>query len=310
MLFSGVPVLADGGGAIGGVSVDKASPQAGDGIVVQVAIAPSDVVWTAGSYQAKVELRTSEGSVIAESAPVAGDAQVAAGQIASLFVPLTVPQNAGGPLVLRVIVSHGGAVVGDDVQTAIVVGAIAATTGTPTATGQPAGALTGNLNTNTNFAAQQTQSAAFAFNEKYLGDRSFTSTFGLSTVPGQSRPILGFQTQQSLTQVGTFTIGYDPLILNGATGSGLSYRRQITLGSALQIAYLSGALCARRGRQPHERQRIADLRDGRERRHVRGKYRNGRGEHKRSDDRRHRSPGPEPRTTRDDHDPLCADAAG
>lgn len=246
--------VADGPGAVGGVAFDKADPRAGDTLVVQIAVAPTDGVWAAGSYAGHVQLRSVDGAVLAESADVAGGSATAAGQIVSLFVPIAIPQNASGPLVVRATVAHGGGVVGDDARSSIVVGAVQQgqvaapdATAAPTA---PAGSgappprerqkkFTADINTTSNYAATQAQQAGITIGAKFNDDRSFTSTFGLSTQLGEQKPLLGYQTKDSLTQVGTFSPTYDSGVLSGPSGTGFTYKRPFD-GNVVQIAFLSG----------------------------------------------------------------------
>jgi hypothetical protein len=237
-------------GAIGGVAFDKASPQAGDVLTVQIAVAPKDGVWQGGSYSAHVALRTQDGAVIAESADVAGTSPTAAGQIVSVFVPVTIPTTASGPLAVRVTITHSGAVVGDQATSSIVVGAVqqgqvqppTAPGGAPAAQPPPEKQkiFTADINTTSNYAATQAQQGSFTLGAKFSGDRSASTTFGLSDQPGAAKPLVGYQTKNTLTQVGTYSPSFDNSVLSGPSGTGITLKRPF-VNDTLQIAFLSGA---------------------------------------------------------------------
>ncbi len=248
--FAPLAARADDAGAVGGVAFDKASPQAGEVLTVQVAVAPKDGVWQGGSYSVHVALRAQSGAVVAESADVAGASPTAAGQIVSVFVPVTIPSTASGPLVVRVTVTHAGAVVGDEASSSIVIGAIqqgqvqapVAPGAAPVASPPPEKPkiFTADINTTSNYAATQAQQGSFTLGAKFSGDRSATTTFGLSDQPGAAKPLLGYQTKNTLTQVGTYSPSFDNGVLSGPSGTGFDFKRPF-VNDTVQLAYLSGA---------------------------------------------------------------------
>ncbi len=240
---------ADGqAGSIVGVAADRPAPRAGESIVVRIAIAPPVDVWAAKSYSARVQLRDAVGSVLADSAEVVGNSATAAGQFVVLPVTVVVPDATSGPLSVRATVTHAGAIVGDDTSTSIVVGAVVPESLAPEVGAAPGSTppvarpktLTADINATSNYGKTPSQQSNYTVGAKFTGDRSLTSTFGLATTIGAPKPIVGYQTSQTLTQVGTFSPSFDSGVLSGPSGTGFTYKDTIGARS-VQLAFLSGA---------------------------------------------------------------------
>ncbi|MBV9440770.1 MAG: hypothetical protein JOZ24_12340 [Candidatus Eremiobacteraeota bacterium] len=210
---------------------------AGATATFQVGVTDTDAApWTAASVTVVVDLLGADGSVVA-SANAAAPEDVLPNHTTFAFVDLAIPAQLSGTYTARATVRHDTAVVGTSDPLAVALGTLVAQPSTPNATAP----YSGQFASNDVLGAQTAQSGTLSFTGKYGGDKSFTTSFGLSTTPGQQKPLVTLQTQGSVTQVGTFAPAFDPLVFTGVTGSGLSFKRAWGENHWLSLATISGA---------------------------------------------------------------------
>lgn len=192
--------------------------------------------WPAASVTVVVDLLAADGSVAATGS-IAAPEDVLPNRTTFAFVDVAVPAQLSGTFAARATVRHGETIVGTSDSLALAIGTVAAQPVAPEA----AAPYSGQFASNEAVGAQTAQSGTVSFTGKYGGDKSFTTSFGLSTTPGQQKPLVNVQTAGTITQIGTFSPAFDPLVFTGASGSGLSFKRVWSDTRSLSFATISGA---------------------------------------------------------------------
>lgn len=203
-----------------------------------VGVTSTDAVsWAPESVAVTVELLADDNAVVATSSPFHPETPVAPSATVFAFVDVRVPAQLAGAIAARATVTHDGTVRGTSDLVSIAVNTLVAA---PPAT-SGAAPYAGQFNSNEVFAARSAQSGTLALTGKYDGDRSFQANLGLSSTPGQQRPVATVQTAGAIAQLGTFSPSLDALVFSGATGSGAAYKRVWSERRILQLATISGA---------------------------------------------------------------------
>lgn len=232
---------ADAESAIQQLIAKTPAPAPGSVATIEVAISPADhTTWEAKSYLVAIVVSDPNGTVLATSDPVIGDEAAVPGASTIVFVNVTIPGGASGALNVSARLTHGTYV---ETSTPVAL-AVSAVPSVPIATQArpPSGKspFSGTLTSNEAFAAQQSQSGLLNLSGKYGNGQSFTTSAGLSSTPGGAKPIIGFQTANVLTQIGSFAPSFDRDVYSGASGTGFSVKRTWGDTHSLQLAYISG----------------------------------------------------------------------
>ena len=229
--FAGDPVVT-------AIIATAATVPAGETASFQIGITSTDgTTWPAASVSVTVDVLAPDGSIVASSAPAQPGGEIASGQTTFGFADVKLPAQASGAYNARAVVLHNGARAGVSDFVGLAVGTVVAQAPPP---GQAA-PFSGQIASNEIFAARSAQSGAFAFTGKYAGDRAFDANLGLSTSPGAQRPVATIHTLGSITQIGTFSPSFDPLVFSGAGGTGIGFKRVWADNRSLSLATISGA---------------------------------------------------------------------
>jgi hypothetical protein len=192
-------------------------------ITFQIGITSTDTVaWDAASVAALVTISDAAGSPVVTAPPISPGDAVRSGASAIVFADVALPATlAVGNYLARVTVTHAGLPVGTSDPLALTIGSVIATVPPPMTTSP----ISGSFSTNEQFTSRDAQAGQLAITGKYDGGRTFDTALGLSSTPGQYKPVVNITTSGSTAQIGTFTPSYDSLVFAGATGSGVSYKR-------------------------------------------------------------------------------------
>ena len=264
------PSMAGAANAIEQIVPKTLTPDPGTTTTFQIAVTPDDnTVWAAGSYTITLIAADPSGTTVATSAAFTVDQPATPQQTTMIFIDLTLPGGYAGPLVVHARLEYGKTSE-DSLPAGIVVGVSAGQTtvapaaspppgqvptpGGPATLPSPAGAppppiavaprpqiYSGSLAANTGYGTQQTQSGVLNLSGKFSANESVTAAAGLANTPGNTKPLISFQTPYLLTQVGTISPSYDRDAFAGPTGTGVAFKTTWNNSQdILQGAYISG----------------------------------------------------------------------
>jgi hypothetical protein len=262
------PALAGAASSTEQIVPKNLTPDPGGTATFQIAVTPGDnTVWNAGSYTITLIANDPTGTTVVTAAPFTVDEAATPQQTTMVFVDLTLPGGYVGPLIVHAHLSHektsedslpAGIVVGGAAGGATVAPAASPPPGQiptpggpatlpngapppPVSVAAPAQQFTGSLAANAGFAAQQTQSTVMNLSGKFGANDSMTAAAGLANTPGNTKPLISFQTPSLLTQVGTISPSFDRDAFAGPTGTGVAFKTTWNNSQdILQGAYLSG----------------------------------------------------------------------
>jgi len=223
------------------LALKNPAPAIGEALQFQVGVTTQDQAgWTAGSYSVTIELRASNGAVVATSRSVSGDSALPPGQTAVLFVTVASEGIGKGAYRAQAKLNHEGKPAGEAEPRVVAIGAVALGAVPAETTPSRRGTLDGNLATNLDIANTIGESAMLTLTGKG-GDVSYNASGGITTSGGGNKPLLTLTTPQSQVQAGTFSASFDPISFDGATGAGVALKHVYSPVSLLQLAWITGA---------------------------------------------------------------------
>ncbi|HET9392383.1 MAG TPA: hypothetical protein VFO29_02490 [Candidatus Rubrimentiphilum sp.] len=222
---------ADAASSIVTVYVTTKTPAANQPISVEVGVTADDAGgWAATDYAFTLRLRSSDGSIAAESPAIPGTQPVQPGHVTLSIARWTLPAGLSGYYKLEVTLLHGGTVLATSSPIAVIVAQ---------ASQPPApSCVHGSTNSTDNFGQQQSETILFSFNGCLPGNGSYSLTEGFSSAPSSVQPVLELDTSDSRFRGGALTPQIDPLALNNVSGYGASFQQNWGTQHSLEATWL------------------------------------------------------------------------